>query len=139
MAEKLKADYPGIRIVVISGYDEFEYARRALKIVRYQIHLKAHQPGTAKENQMCGTAWKSRSCIGKDRRFSLGLEYMECEDMQAPADVYKLLFCQKCMWRSWGYAQPKGWVSLCWTTRVILVIPWGFQSSAWSAGICTCQ
>lgn len=31
MAERLKQDYPDTRIIVISGYDEFEYARRALK------------------------------------------------------------------------------------------------------------
>ena len=40
MAEKLKADYPGIRIVVISGYDEFEYARRALKMGVSEYILK---------------------------------------------------------------------------------------------------
>lgn len=31
MTEKLKENYPEIKVVIISGYDEFEFARRALK------------------------------------------------------------------------------------------------------------
>lgn len=31
LSERIKAEYPKIKIVIISGYDEFEYARRALK------------------------------------------------------------------------------------------------------------
>ncbi len=31
LSEKIKSKYPEIKIVIISGYDEFEYARRALK------------------------------------------------------------------------------------------------------------
>lgn len=31
LSERIRSDYPEIKIIIISGYDEFEYARRALK------------------------------------------------------------------------------------------------------------
>lgn len=40
MAEQLKQDYPDIRIIVISGYDDFDYVRRALRLGAFEYILK---------------------------------------------------------------------------------------------------
>lgn len=40
LSEHIKLKYPEIRIIIISGYDEFEYARRALKAGVYEYILK---------------------------------------------------------------------------------------------------
>lgn len=40
LAERVKHDYPGTRVVILSGYDEFEYAQRALKLSVDEYVLK---------------------------------------------------------------------------------------------------
>lgn len=40
LSEQIKEKYPQIKIVIISGYDEFEYARRALKVGVSEYILK---------------------------------------------------------------------------------------------------
>lgn len=95
MAEKLKADYPGIRIVVISGYDEFEYARRALKMGVSEYILKP-----INLEQLKKTVVELRMEIEeerkKDREF-MELKSMRYEDMQAlRQQMYTKLLLQKC-------------------------------------------
>lgn len=40
MAEKIRQNYPSIKIVIFSGFDEFEYAKRAIKLNVFEYILK---------------------------------------------------------------------------------------------------
>ena len=45
LAERVKRQYPGTRVVILSGYDEFEYAQRALKLSVDEYVLKPFSSG----------------------------------------------------------------------------------------------
>jgi two-component system, response regulator YesN len=45
LAERVKRHYPGTRVVILSGYDEFEYAQRALKLSVDEYVLKPFSSG----------------------------------------------------------------------------------------------
>lgn len=45
MAEKVAEWNPDIRLVFVSGYDEFSYAMRALKVGGGGVYFKAHPSG----------------------------------------------------------------------------------------------
>ncbi len=45
LAEQVKRQYPGTRVVILSGYDEFEYAQRALKLSVDEYVLKPFSSG----------------------------------------------------------------------------------------------
>lgn len=44
LAENLKQKYPNIKVIILSGYDEFEYAKRALQLKVFSYLLKPILP-----------------------------------------------------------------------------------------------
>lgn len=95
MAEKLKADYPGIRIVVISGYDEFEFARRALKMGASEYILKPINLEQLKKT-MVEIRVEIEEERRKDQEFT-ELKSMRYEDMQVlRQQLYTKLLLNKC-------------------------------------------
>ena len=45
LSRKLKEEYPDVRIIIFSGFDEFEYAKEAIKIEAEEYLLKPVDPG----------------------------------------------------------------------------------------------
>ena len=79
LSRRLKERYPSIRIIIFSGFDEFEYAKEAIRIEVEEYILKPIDAGELQElfgrdvykRQAYGTGaslYRKRQGNGKDRR-----------------------------------------------------------------------
>ncbi|MDR2743020.1 MAG: response regulator [Treponema sp.] len=70
--DRLLTAAPGAKVLIISGYDDFEYARRALQLQVYDYIVKPVTPG-----ELRGILEKLRAALDRDREERLNMNHIK--------------------------------------------------------------
>lgn len=73
-AEKLKEDFPEIKVIILSGYDEFEHAKRAIELKVFSYALKPILP-----NELLAIVKNATKEIDEDRMLKDKMNSLEEE------------------------------------------------------------
>jgi two-component system response regulator YesN len=70
--DRLLTAVPGVKVLIISGYDDFEYARKALQLQVYDYIVKPVTPG-----ELRGILEKLRASLDRDREERLNINHIK--------------------------------------------------------------